>query len=79
MTDTPATVTPARYSKNQFAVRCPSNGGYMSRAARLCMHLKARHTNREGAYIMSPSKLRKFQTLYEAGCDANAFDWSLCA
>lgn len=55
------TISPAKYSKGNFAVRCPSTTGYKTRAARLIGDgLKCRHSGREGAYIASASKVAKF-------------------
>lgn len=65
-------ITPARYAKGKMAVRCPSPDGMKTRAARLagavCHH---RFTGREGAYIMSPSQVQRFEALYLQGYDAN--------
>lgn len=67
----PYTIHPARYSKNNFLVRCPSPDGYKTRAARLIGDgLRGRWTNRESGYIVSPTKLKKFETLYAEGWDA---------
>ena len=74
MNDYPFTVCPARYAKGQMAVHCQSNGmGTKTRAMRLCCAFKARWTNREHAYILSPTKTAKLQSLYDAGWDAGIF------
>lgn len=73
MTTNPAyTIAPARYAgrwngKPQMAVRCISDGsGWKTRAMRICDELKARYSNRENAYIMSPTKAKKFVELFDA-------------
>lgn len=70
-------ITPARYagrwnSKPQFIVRCPSNDGYKTRAARLIGDgLNGRWSGREGGYVVSPTKVTKFERLYAEGWDAS--------
>jgi hypothetical protein len=65
------TIQPARYAKGMMAVHCPSDGsGLKTRAMRLCCALKARYSNREHCYIMSPSKAAKLERLMEGGWDA---------
>lgn len=72
------TITPARYSKGNFAVVCPSTNGLKSRAARLIGDgLNCRHSGRERAYIASPSKVRKFEKLYAEGWDASVITGEL--
>ena len=69
----PYCVSIARYSKGNFLVRCPSPDNYKTRASRLIGDaLKCRWTNREGGYVASPSKLRRFEKLYADGWDACA-------
>lgn len=71
-------VAPARYAKGQMAVKCRSNGtGMKTRAMRLCCALKGRYTNRSNAYIMSPTKARRFVELHSAGWDACFFSCEL--
>lgn len=70
-------LSPARYSKGNVAVRTQSPDGYKTRAARLADHLRGRYSNREHAYIMSPSKAKKLKTLFEAGRDASFFSGAL--
>lgn len=68
---TPYTHGRARYAKGMVALRVhDSVGGFMGRAARLAQALKGRWSGREHAYILSPSKLRRFEELYAAGWDA---------
>jgi hypothetical protein len=75
MTEPGFTVRPARYAgryngKPQVAVHCESDGsGYKTRAMRLCSALNGRWSNRERAYIMSPTKAAKFRALFDAGHD----------
>lgn len=77
---TPFTITPARYSKGQFIVRCPSDTGYKTRAARLIHDgLNCRYTGREAGYVASATKVRKFERLYAEGWDANVISDSLIA
>lgn len=65
------TVSPARYAKGKMAVRCPSQDGWKSRAARLAAAIaRGRYTGREGAYIMSPAAAAKFERLFLDGWDA---------
>lgn len=65
-------VSPARYAKNSFAVRpLDSKAGLMGRTSRILGSLRARWTHRERAYIVSPSKLRKFEALFSSGKDAH--------
>lgn len=73
------TIQPARYAgrwngKPQLAVKCwPSGDGYKTRAMRLIGDgLNGRYSRRESAYIVSPTKAAKFESLYAAGYDASA-------
>jgi len=73
--DPPPTFAPARYAKGKIAVRCPPNGtGWKTRAARIASAVSARYSNREKAYIMSPSAAAKVKALYEAERDAELGD-----
>jgi hypothetical protein len=69
------TIQPACYAgryngKPQVAVHCVSDGsGNKTRAMRLCSALNARWSNRERAYIMSPTKAAKLRALFDAGRD----------
>lgn len=68
------TVTPARYAKNMMAVHCPSDGsGWKTRAHYLCCALRGRYSGRENAYILSPTKARRFEHLYRQGWNASPF------
>lgn len=72
------TIGKARYAKGMLTVRCPSSTGYKTRAARLIGDgLKCRFSGREGAYIASPSKVRRFETLFANGWDASSFSGEL--
>jgi hypothetical protein len=74
-TATDYTITTARYARNSVAIRPVSNGtGFKTRAHRLCDHLRARWSNRENAYITSPTKAARFEQLYAEGYDAS--NWS---
>jgi len=54
-------IKPARYAKGMVAVHCVSDGsGWKNRAMRLCDEVRGRYSNRENAYIMSPTKAGKF-------------------
>lgn len=75
MTEQPYTITKARYAKGMIAVACPgiecSMGTIKSRAGNLASHLAGnRYSNREKAYIMTPTKVSRFLELYKAGYDA---------
>lgn len=63
-------VSDARYAKGKKIVRCPSNDGWKTRAARLAEQLCSHYTGREHGYVMSPTRARKFIELYAAGWDA---------
>lgn len=71
-------IQPARYAKGMLAVRCPSNTGYKTRAARLLGDgLKCRYSNRELSYIVPPTKLARFEVLFAEGWDACSFSGKL--
>jgi hypothetical protein len=59
----------SRSASPQCVVRCPSDDGYKTRAARLAEALKGRWTHRAGGYIMSSRKAEQFVTLYGEGWD----------
>lgn len=66
------TIGEARYAKRMMAVRCPGKDGWMTRAGRLAHVIaRGRYTHREDAYIMSPTKARKFETMYRTGWDGS--------
>jgi hypothetical protein len=67
----PYIIGQARYAKGQMTVRCESENGFKTRAARLIGDgLKCRWSGRERAYIATPSKVAKFEALFAAGFDA---------
>jgi len=73
-------VSVAPYAKGMLQVRAPSCDGYKTRAARLIGDgLNCRWTGRGRAYVASPSKVRKFLTLYAEGWDASSFSGELQA
>lgn len=66
-----------RNPKPAFAVQCPSNDGYKTRAARLLGDgLKAYYSHRRG-YVVSPTKFAKFEKMYAEGWDASAITGEL--
>lgn len=66
------TIAPARYSKNNMAVRCESDGSvFKTRAMRLASALPSRYSHRERAYIMSKRATERLQKLFDEGADAN--------
>lgn len=72
------TVEPARYAQGMMAVRPQDNvQGFKGRSARLIEHLKCRWSNRERAYIVSPSKVKKLKELYDTGRDASTISGKL--
>jgi hypothetical protein len=72
------TIGEAKYAKGMMAVRCPGKDGWMTRAGRLAQSLaRGRYTHREGAYIMSPTRARKFETLYAEGWDGSTITGEL--
>lgn len=76
----PYSITPARYAKGAFIVRCPSDTGFKTRAGRLIGDgLNCRYTGRERGYVASAAKVRKFEALYPLGWDACTFRGGLIA
>jgi hypothetical protein len=66
------TWTHARYAKGLEAVRVMTECGlFMDRARRLAHHFSRRWSNREGAYLMSPSAVSKMVQAYQRGADAS--------
>lgn len=66
------TISNARYAKGKKAVRCHSTTGYKTRAAYLAHRLaNGRYTNRERAYILSPTAAVRFEKLYAEGWDVS--------
>lgn len=68
----PFEVRSARYARGKAAVFCHSESEFMTRAMRLCVHLKGQYSKREHAYIMSWAKVQKLMTLWRDGKDACA-------
>jgi len=64
------TISDARYAKGQKSVHCISDGGFKTRAMRLLCALNGRYSDREKAYIVSPTKAAKFEKLFSEGWDA---------
>ena len=74
---TPIPLNRWRNPKPAFAMHCPSPDGYKTRAARLIGDgLNCKWSRRRG-YTVSPRKMEKFLSLYEAGWDASPFTGSL--
>lgn len=68
----PYIVGTARYAKGMHAVHVnPSGTGLKTRADYLLTALKCRWSNRERSFIVSPSKLRKFEQLFADGWDGD--------
>lgn len=67
-------VSNARYADGMKAVRPASIDGYKGRGSRLAEALNGRWSNREHAYIMSPTKAKKLVSLFHSGHDAGFFD-----
>lgn len=65
------TSEPARYAKGKIAVRPSSQGDYRSNASYLAEAVGGRYSNRERAYIMSPSQVRRMDTYLRQGMTAN--------
>lgn len=73
-------IAPARYSKGNMCVSCPSPDGFKTRAARLIGDaLKGRYSGREKGYIVPPSKAKKFERLHAEGWDASTVTGELIA
>lgn len=69
----PYDVHHARYANGQHLV-CPVNtDGIKGRVERLLCALNCRWTNRERGFVVSPSKLKRFEQLYADGWDACFF------
>lgn len=63
------TILPARYSKGNMLVQCPSKDSWKTRAARLIEGVGGRYTHREKGYVVSPTKLKKFEIKFAEGWD----------
>ncbi len=61
------TAGPARYAKGMIAVRCTPDGtGWKTIAAfTICNIPGVRYSNREGSYILSPTKFKRFESEIE--------------
>ena len=71
MTEPTYSVAPARYSKGNFIISCPSTNDLKTRAARLVSAgLNCRYTRRERGYVASAAKVVKFKRMFDAGLDA---------
>ena len=76
-TDAPV-VSDARYAKGMKAVTYEKSGdGFKPKAARLAEALGGKWSNRERAYIMSPSNAERLLRLYNDGWDASAIEKTL--
>lgn len=65
------TSEPARYAKGKLAVRPSSSGNFRSNASYLAEAVGGRYSNRERAYIMSPSQVRRMDAYLRQGMTAN--------
>lgn len=70
---TPWHLSRARYAKGQFLVRHKSRDSWKSRGDRLAEALNGRYTHRERAYVLSPTKAKKWLELLQSGWDAATF------
>jgi hypothetical protein len=70
---TPYTTQQARYAKGQHLVRPVNSDGTKGRAERLLCALNCRWTNRERGFVVSPSKLKRFEQFFADGWDACFF------
>lgn len=61
------TISPARYAKGKLALHCKPDGtGWKTLAALIIDRMKGvRYSNRERAYIISPTCARKFEAEIE--------------
>lgn len=65
-------ISQARYAKGQVIVRLDRDEtGMKNRQGRLAEALRGRWTGREGGYIMSAAKARKFERYVAEGKDAS--------
>lgn len=61
----------ARYSKgNHIVAPLDSISGYKGRASYVLGALNCRYTHREGGYVLSPSKLARFEQMFADGWTA---------
>lgn len=69
---------PVNRPKGMFIMRCESTDGFKTRADRLIGDgLNCRWSRQAGGYVVSPSKLKKFEKLFSEGWDASAFTGEL--
>lgn len=71
------TIGQARYAKGQVLVRIPNTSGFKTRAERLAGALRGRWSNRERGYVMSPTKAKRLEKLYQEGWDAGLLSGEL--
>ena len=64
------TISPARYAKGQCALVSGSAGGYKTDVSWLADGQRSRWSNRERAYILSPSKALRIAKLLEGSKEA---------
>lgn len=58
------TIRPYRYSKAKpWAVVCPSDDGWKTRAACLAEAVGGRYVGRAGGYLMSAAQVKRFEAL----------------
>jgi hypothetical protein len=63
-------ISPARYAKGQCSLVSESAGGYKTDVSWLAEGQRARWSNRERAYILSPSKALRISRLLGGGKEA---------
>lgn len=64
------TTFPATYSEGNFAVQVHNDTGWKCTLNDLLDALHARYSHRENCYILSPSKLAKFERMVKEGWTA---------
>lgn len=60
-------IAPYRYARGVVAVKCPSDGGYKTNAARLVEACGGRWCHRADGYLLSKTKLHTMLRLHSAG------------
>lgn len=75
--DLPPIVAPYRHARGMVAVRCPSVGGWKSRASRLAEALRGRWVHRADGYVMTPAKAERLAAMWRDGWDANPYTLKL--
>jgi len=63
-------IAPARYARGQCALTSDSAGGYKADVSWLAEGQRARWSNRDRAYILSPSKAQRIVRLLEGSKEA---------